>query len=326
MAMGTPAQQNLARKYFNPFFNWNDDDKLREWLSQQEPDELEQFLNWFDFSRRRDRETLGRQELAKLRNPAAKLGSLLRDGRSLLDENEPVQAHSEFGRWVNAVARWLETEMLDPALSAIWSGLPHSRLVSGGSYSNDAGDWDHFKIAVSKRLSWLGEAVSSRGDAGNRRQSKSLTSLQQSSKKVFVVHGHAGIEQAVARFLRVMGFDPIILHEQANQGRTIIEKFERHGDEVGFAVVLLTPDDVGGAKDGPQQSRPRQNVILELGYFIGSLGRDKVCALKQGDMELPSDILGVMWEEFDRHGAWKLKLAKELREAGYEVDMNKIIV
>jgi hypothetical protein len=69
MGMGTPAQQRLAKKFFDPFFNWDDDDKLREWLRQQEPDELEQFLNWFNFDSRRDRETLGRQELRKLRNP-----------------------------------------------------------------------------------------------------------------------------------------------------------------------------------------------------------------------------------------------------------------
>jgi hypothetical protein len=66
MSMGTPAQRRLAKKFFGPFFNWEDDDKLREWLRQQDPDELEQFLNWFNFGTHRDRETLGRQELRKL--------------------------------------------------------------------------------------------------------------------------------------------------------------------------------------------------------------------------------------------------------------------
>jgi predicted nucleotide-binding protein len=125
------------------------------------------------------------------------------------------------------------------------------------------------------------------------------------SKKVFIVHGHAeGPREAVARFLEQLGLEPIILHERANKGRTIIEKFEAHAD-VGFAIVLLTPDDVGGLRGGKQHRRARQNVILELGYFIGRLGRSQVCALKIGNLELPSDILGIAWTSVDPAGAWK---------------------
>jgi predicted nucleotide-binding protein len=140
---------------------------------------------------------------------------------------------------------------------------------------------------------------------------------------LFVVHGHEGEpRESVARFLGQLEFTPIILHEQANQGRTVIEKFEAHAD-VGFAVVLLTPDDLGGSCDGTQQPRARQNVILEWGYFVGYLGRSHVCALKKGDLELPSDILGIVWEPFDEHGAWKRKLAKELEDAGFRIDWQK---
>jgi predicted nucleotide-binding protein len=145
-----------------------------------------------------------------------------------------------------------------------------------------------------------------------------------STGKVFVVHGHGGVEHAVAGFLRKLGLDPVILHEQANEGRTIIEKFEAHSD-VGFAVVLLTPDDVGGLKDGPQRPRARQNVILELGYFVGSLGSKKVCPLIQGEVELPSHVLGVAWVALDAHDGWHKKLANELRAAGYEFDFNKVL-
>jgi predicted nucleotide-binding protein len=129
------------------------------------------------------------------------------------------------------------------------------------------------------------------------------------NRQVFLVHGHAGSEQAVARFLEQCNFVPIILHERPNQGRTLIEKFEANSD-VGFAIVLLTDDDLGGPKGGEQRPRARQNVILELGYFIGRLGRARVCALKNGDIEVPSDILGVVWEELDNQGAWRMKLAK----------------
>jgi len=146
------------------------------------------------------------------------------------------------------------------------------------------------------------------------------------NRRVFVVHGrNKGALEAVARYLERADFEPVILHEQANQGRTIIEKFEDHAD-VGFAVVLLTPDDVGeAAVGGESKPRARQNVILELGYFIGQLGRKHVCALKMGDLELPSDILGVVWTELDDAGGWKASLAKELKAAGYEIDWNKVM-
>jgi predicted nucleotide-binding protein len=145
------------------------------------------------------------------------------------------------------------------------------------------------------------------------------------SKKVFVVHGHDGeAREAVARFLEKIGFEAIILHEQANQGRTVIEKVEANGD-VGFAVVLLTPDDEGCTKGGVPEPRARQNVLLELGYFIGRLGRGKVCALKRGELEVPSDFAGVVWEKMDGGRGWKLALARELNAVGHIFDLNKAV-
>lgn len=145
-----------------------------------------------------------------------------------------------------------------------------------------------------------------------------------SSNKVFIVHGHDGeARETVARYLEKLGFEAIILHEQANQGRTVIEKVEANSD-VGFAVVLLTPDDTGCAKGGQPEPRARQNVLLELGYFIGRLGRSRVCALKRGEVAIPSDFAGVVWESMDSAGGWKLALARELKAAGYDVNMNKV--
>jgi predicted nucleotide-binding protein len=145
------------------------------------------------------------------------------------------------------------------------------------------------------------------------------------SNRVFIVHGHDGeAREAVARFLSSVGLDPIILHEKPNEGRTLIEKFEAHGD-VSFAVVLLTPDDFGGAAGGEPKARARQNVILELGYFVGRLGRDRVCALRRGEIDLPSDYVGVAYEELDEKGAWKVALARELDAAGQTIDWNKVM-
>ena len=145
------------------------------------------------------------------------------------------------------------------------------------------------------------------------------------SRKIFIVHGHDdGARETVARFLERIGLEAIILHEQANQGRTIIEKVVANSD-VGFAVVLLTPDDEGCVKGGTPEPRARQNVLLELGYFIGRLGRDKVCALKRGTLEIPSDFAGVVWETMDSNGGWKQALARELEAAGHSIDWNKVM-
>jgi predicted nucleotide-binding protein len=144
--------------------------------------------------------------------------------------------------------------------------------------------------------------------------------------RVFVVHGHdEEAKQSVARCLEKLGLEAVILHEQPNQGRTIIEKFEDHCD-VGFAVVLLTPDDVGAKKCEAKSLRPRarQNVILELGFFIGKLGRNKVCALHKGEVEIPSDLSGVLWVLMDQRGAWQFELSKEIKAAGLEADLNRL--
>ena len=142
-------------------------------------------------------------------------------------------------------------------------------------------------------------------------------------RRAFIVHGHDdAARHAVAQFLERSGFEVIILQERANEGRTVIEKFELNSD-VGFAVILMTPDDVGGKDAGKLRARARQNVVFELGYFIGRLGRKRVMALRKGDIEFPSDFLGVVCEPIDEHGGWKLRLANELVSAGFEIDWKK---
>jgi hypothetical protein len=147
------------------------------------------------------------------------------------------------------------------------------------------------------------------------------------AKRVFIVHGHDdGLKNAVARVVERLGLEPIILHEQPNKGRTIIEKFLAHSD-VGFAVVLLTPDDMGTKKGGSAESlkpRARQNVILELGFFLGRLGRERVAAVHDPTVEMPSDYSGVLFIPYDDRGVWSLQLAKEMKEAGLPADMNKL--
>lgn len=149
---------------------------------------------------------------------------------------------------------------------------------------------------------------------------------QPNSNQVFVVHGHnAGVKESVARFLEKLDLEPIILHEKPNAGRTIIEKFSDYSN-VHFAVVLLTGDDEGKSKgtDDPLQRRARQNVVLELGYFLGKLGRSRVCALYENGVDIPSDYQGVLFVPLDLHEKWRFDLVRELKAAGFPVDANKI--
>jgi predicted nucleotide-binding protein len=142
---------------------------------------------------------------------------------------------------------------------------------------------------------------------------------------VFVVHGRDdGTKNTVARFLESLDLEAVILHEQPSKGQTIIEKFEANS-QVDFAVVLCTGDDMGHLKDSPSDSklRARQNVILELGFFLGALGRDKVCVLYGEGVELPNDYAGVVFLSLSDR-AWRFELANELRAAGITIDMNKL--
>lgn len=144
------------------------------------------------------------------------------------------------------------------------------------------------------------------------------------SKSVFIVHGHDEVmKQTVARFISDLGLTPIVLHEQPNRGQTIIEKFEQNAAQAGFAVVLMSPDDVGASVTKPKikRRRARQNVVMELGYFIGTLGRGRICVLISKEVEIPSDYMGVVYTPFETSGAWKLTLANELKSAGYEIRM-----
>ncbi len=145
--------------------------------------------------------------------------------------------------------------------------------------------------------------------------------------KVFIVHGHDGeAKQAVARFIEKLGLEAIILHEQANSGKTIIEKIEANSN-VGFGIVLYTPCDLGASQEKKDELKPRarQNVVFEHGYLIGKIGRKNVCALVKSGIETPNDISGVVYIKMDESEAWKYQVAKEMKACGYEFDSSKLL-
>ena len=148
------------------------------------------------------------------------------------------------------------------------------------------------------------------------------------SKRVFVVHGRDEVAKtSLEVFLHEIGLEPVVLHRQADEGMTIIEKFEKHSD-VGYAFILLTPDEVAymaaeeDKVDGERikEFRARPNVIFEFGYFVGKLGRSRVCCLYTGNVSLPSDVSGMIYKRYERSiEEVAYSVIKDLKASGYTV-------
>jgi predicted nucleotide-binding protein len=154
------------------------------------------------------------------------------------------------------------------------------------------------------------------GDDSNERKTAA-------NGRVFIVHGHdTSLKNEAARFLRdLTGEDPVILHEQPDGGRSLIEKFEASAATTGYAVVLLTADDFGRAKgETTDQLRGRQNVVFEMGFFFGSLGRGNVAVIHDEGVEEPGDVRGMLYVPRDDAGAWKMRIAREIDHAGIAVE------
>ena len=138
-------------------------------------------------------------------------------------------------------------------------------------------------------------------------------------KAVFIVHGHGRYEHEVARAISDIGSTPIILQEQLHEGSaSLLAKLSREGERCGYAIVIYTGDDVGKAADSSDELRPRarENVVLELGYFLGLLGHQSVTVLHDAGVDFPSDFSGIGYYPLDSEGGWKAKIQGELRRAG----------
>ncbi|HDR7903184.1 TPA: nucleotide-binding protein [Bacillus cereus] len=163
------------------------------------------------------------------------------------------------------------------------------------------------------------------GQKNNKSTQATTQKKTLNKQKAFIVHGHdTHMKQELEIFLHSIDIEPIVLHRQADEGLTIIEKFEKHSD-VQYAFVLLTPDDIGTPIDQFDEKSPltnyefraRQNVIFELGYFIGKLGRGKVCTLYKEGITLPSDIQGLVYKKInERIEEVGFPIIQELKKAG----------
>ncbi len=238
----------------------------------------------------------------------------------LLADGERWSNVREFERWSARVSAFLRTAL----------GPDHARefenITDDDDYNQHSYRLGHIQGVIAK-MEANSLAMQPTSAAGSVSPSHSSAPAL-NSRKIFVVHGHDNeAKESVARYLEKLGLEPIILHEQPSSGRTVIEKFETYSGDIAFSVVLLTPDDVCADASAPENrtTRARQNVIMELGYFLGRLGRVRVCALYKGNVELPSDYQGVLYIDMDSGGAWKAKLAQEFVEAKLPIDLGGLL-
>lgn len=156
-----------------------------------------------------------------------------------------------------------------------------------------------------------------------------ITNLKMESDKVFIVHGHdETLKQQLEIFLSEIGIDAVVLHRKADEGMTVIEKFEKHSN-VGYAFVLLSPDDLGcklidsnnAINMEDMEKRARQNVIFEFGYFLGKLGRKRVCCIYKEGVVLPTDASGIIYKKVsEKIEEVAFSILKDLRTCGFKIN------
>ena len=249
--------------------------------------------------------------------------------RPILSEYDLEEANSEFDNWSSYNEELLLRLFDNSAMADKYTDF------YGGSYSTMATLGDkigYCRRDVTKRINRL-KGILEQLELIPEQSANSTIDLSGQASPVngneaFIVHGHdRAVKSEVARFVKDLGLEPVILDEKPGAGRTIIEKFESYANNAAFAIVLLTPDDVGAPKDRHNDLKPRarQNVIFEIGYFFKGLGRGRVCAMSTEDVEFPSDLNGVSYVFLDPNGGWQLKLFQEMKAAGLPVDSSGIL-
>ncbi len=235
------------------------------------------------------------------------------------------ELRSSVGQWRDYNRTWLSMNLGGEAADEYEHASTHPYF---GAADNPVTDLRFLREDIESEISKL-ESIYDRLDLWapqDDRTSASGTARPPNDGPIFIVHGSDTLRaERVARTVKeATGRQTIILREQASLGRTLIEKFEHNAAKVSYAIVVLTPDDEGGRKDqGVYRPRGRQNVILEMGYFYGILGRSRVCVLVHPDVERPSDIDGIVYISFDDSGAWKTELFRELEHAQIHTDMSR---
>ena len=260
-----------------------------------------------------------------------RISALLEEGESFTYEN--FSSKSEYGYPDVYVPAWVAwTTRVRSLLQKIFGkgSAPYEMLDAGDRVHVLGNDRDKFELAKSYFMGALEAALSILEEDTFDELGPHTSAPRDFGKRVFIVHGHDDAAKSELEvFVSQLGLEPVVLHREPDQGRTIIEKFEQHSD-VGFAFVLLTPDEVAylRAQEGlpdekrVKEYRARPNVIFEFGYFVGRLGRGRVCCLHTGNVTMPSDLDGLLYKPFrETIEEAGYSIIRELQAAGYEISL-----
>jgi predicted nucleotide-binding protein len=275
--------------------------------------------------------TVPRAQLEEALNQRIQEGILL-EHRAIQSEKELDEARADYYTWTEYNETLLHRSFTTDEVAARYKSSGGAFMIYDKSLAQEIEEFREDVRMYARRLKSVLEQLPlyddelpAPGAAPTRLEGSTGTTI-------FLVHGHAEAQKlAIHGFLRqVTTLDVVILHDQASEGRTIIEKFEDHAGSAAFAVVILTGDDEGRLRGGDEeppalQPRARQNVIFEFGFFVAALGRKRVAILHDEGAELPSDIDGLLYIPLDPAGGWKLLLARELDAAQIQVDTKKML-
>ncbi len=251
------------------------------------------------------------------------------DDIDVLIEHRVRTSSQEFISWKTRAERFLRTHYGENSKEVVDFRNTHFSLMI---YTFNETESDYIEACKSGLLTSkavFGVYLDELKEKDSVQDNKAMRINNVRPNKIFIVHGHDdALKQEVARIVEKQGLEAVILSEQANHGKTIIEKFEENTD-VGAAICLFTGDDYGRAikddkgeetKPANDRLRARQNVVFESGYFMGRLGREKVILIANPEIEIPSDLQGVV---YTNDKSWQIDVLKELKEIGYAIDFNK---
>lgn len=264
------------------------------------------------------------------------LGRHIDDGEKVLKRAEDIQGQAAYEEWDEALTRWIKIagaavrHVYDAKAGADFenTATPSSFVIGSGWGDDLRGDYKAAKRGVNELRSLVEQLPYANSVAASGGPEQATVPAQSAGPPViFLVHGHAhGVRAEVARFLERAGdhqYEVVILDEKASRGRTLVEKLEQHASPSQYAVVLLTGDDEGGPKAKPDErnARARQNVVFELGWFCGQIGRENVTVLVESGIEKPSDIDGLVYVALDDD--WEKLVVRELCDAGFDFDTDR---
>jgi len=279
----------------------------------------------------------------------ARITELIEQGNKLHKISDRLESRAirfEFKKWSNLNEELLSEIFNNKEILTNYSKLPSGfGLFPAETEALAVQEWmDHiqyrvvFLEALIDQLGYLSEKTAPSREkpeeksgpkpgpgSGAKPEARAEVKPSAPGEEVLVVHGRDEHLLAVTvGFLEKLRLKPVLLSGNSDQEMTALERLGTGNNPFKFAIVLLTPDDVGFDLMKPKElkTRSRQDVVFLLGFLVGKLGPNKVFAIHKKDVQLPGKCPGVVFELYDEKAAWLSKAAQKMRASGVALDLN----